>query len=175
MIYLAVDFKSTLTKIGFSENPQYREKQLQTGNPVLKIFFIFLGGKELEKQLQLRYHEYHYNLEWFSLPKNVINDIITEFQPVSTFFDTKALDSLDFIPQKYILELTETESAMVEILDSPVSEYKLSYLARNLFIAEHDVLDLLNQLKKKKYLKYTKKGQTISVVVNQAGCGLYTS
>jgi hypothetical protein len=170
MIYLAVDFKSTLTKIGFSENPQYREKQLQTGNPDLKIFFIFLGGKELEKQLQLRYHEYHYNLEWFSLPKNVINDIITEFQPVSTFFDTKALDSLDFIPQKYTLELTEMECALIEILDSPVQEYDIKCLAKNLFIAEQDIIKLLNQLKKKKVLKYTKKGYKISISVNQAGC-----
>ncbi len=169
MIYLAVDIKSTLIKIGFSDNPRYREKQLQTANPNFHIFFIFLGGAKLEKTLHNRFQDFRYDLEWFSLSKSDIYSIITEFEQLSIFFDDDLLNSIEFISQRKVINLTEQESALLKILTD--AEHSLTDLARNLFIAEQDIIKLLNQLKKKKALKYTKKGYKISVSVNQAGCG----
>lgn len=166
MIYLAIDLNSTLTKIGFSDNPQYREKQLKTGNPDLRVFFICLGGKELEKTLHNRYAEFQYDLEWFSLPKNIIDEIVLEFIHLAIFFDKSILDTIQIVPQKYTPNLTECERELVEILENRT--YKVSDLAKNLFIADNDIIKLLISLKKKKYLTYTKKGQTISISVNQA-------
>lgn len=61
-------------KIGFSDNPFNRIKELQVGNPErLKIIAMFPGSMRLERNIHARLKQYRINGEWFRWTPEVIS------------------------------------------------------------------------------------------------------
>ena len=66
-VYLAYDFRTKYTKIGFSNNPNIREKTLQSENPLIEIFLIIKQEKSQEKEYHDYFEEQRIRGEWFRL------------------------------------------------------------------------------------------------------------
>jgi hypothetical protein len=66
VIYFIGESWSRPVKIGYSENPAKRLKQIQSINPSkLKILFTVEGGRSLEKQYHEVLGEHRVRGEWF--------------------------------------------------------------------------------------------------------------
>jgi Mn-dependent DtxR family transcriptional regulator len=170
MIYLAFDFKTQLTKIGFSDSPQIREKTLQTAAPTLRIIFTAEGTKTTEKELHKRYKDYHVILEWFALDKATIKAIITDFEDKSSIISWELIEKITIENKELTVErlaayFGKLEARILELFMEVQDSYDLSYLANNLFISVPQVLKILNRLQKDKILKYKKKKQ-VEIDVN---------
>jgi len=68
-----------LVKIGISENPEKRLKQIQTSNPDSEIYGII--NENIEKMLHNIFNQYRYKKEWFFFNpiKNKIDNILNKF------------------------------------------------------------------------------------------------
>jgi hypothetical protein len=65
-VYFLLNSENSTVKIGWSEDPEFRAKSLQTGNHAeLTLLGKIPGGRNREKSLHRRLREYHVNLEWF--------------------------------------------------------------------------------------------------------------
>ena len=61
-------------KIGYSANVQRRVKQLNTGSAnKLYILCTFIGGKELEQYIQIKFHGNRINGEWFKVDRDMLD------------------------------------------------------------------------------------------------------
>lgn len=78
-VYLMRNNRTGCTKIGFSNNPSYREKTLQSEEPDIEMVHFFKGMQRLEKKLHIRYAEHRVRGEWFKLNAFQVDDIIAEF------------------------------------------------------------------------------------------------
>ena len=75
MVYFITDGR--YTKIGVTEDPKKRLKELQTGNPFkLSLAKVIDGSYEEEKQLHDMLHLYQINGEWYDF--NELNDEVIE-------------------------------------------------------------------------------------------------
>ena len=84
--YLMTDENNGSTKIGFSSNPQYRERTLQSEKPSIVLkkqipFHTESEARNLESKLHQRYKNKGYGLrgEWFNLPYKEIVELLNEF------------------------------------------------------------------------------------------------
>jgi len=75
--YLMMDSKG-YTKIGKANNPQIREKTLQSENPTIEL--IAICKEDVEKELHLKYKEYRVRGEWFKLNDKQIKYIIKKYK-----------------------------------------------------------------------------------------------
>lgn len=67
-VYLIGSPESPLVKIGWSDNPQRRLRNLQTGSPVpLHLLAVFEGGAIVEAELHRRFADKRSHDEWFDL------------------------------------------------------------------------------------------------------------
>lgn len=74
MIYLILCEQTETCKIGFSNNPEKRIKELQTSNPYqLSLISVIEGDINLEKQLHSRFRKFKIKGEWFSSNKLIID------------------------------------------------------------------------------------------------------
>lgn len=65
-VYFMVNFQHKLCKIGFSNNPEKRLKEVQTGCPFeLTIHKVVKGDIQMERTFHKIYKEYKSNGEWF--------------------------------------------------------------------------------------------------------------
>lgn len=75
-VYLIIN-SSGRVKIGSSDNPQKRLKQLQTGNSdKLKLLHVIRCNRpswQVERRIQSWFLNHRQEGEWFSLPKETIN------------------------------------------------------------------------------------------------------
>jgi Meiotically up-regulated gene 113 len=90
--YFVTDENSGLVKIGTTDNPAVRLKQLQTGNgnPLKMVLTLPVGSEHLgnettgswnERAMQRRFSQYHIRGEWFALSDEIrlfISDMIAE-------------------------------------------------------------------------------------------------
>lgn len=66
MIYLILNESNTICKIGISNNPQNRLKQLQTGSlEKLRLDSIIEGSYKEERLLHKKFKDIRENGEWF--------------------------------------------------------------------------------------------------------------
>lgn len=63
------------TKIGFSKNPQARERTLQAEDPMLDLLFYFEGTTDTEAQLHQKFAAQRVRGEWFDLSEQDIGMI----------------------------------------------------------------------------------------------------
>lgn len=170
MIYLAFDFKTTLTKIGFSDNPEKREKSLQTAAPNLKFIFTAEGSENTEKQLHSKYKEYHVIGEWFNLDKDSITEIINQFAGKSSIIYSELVEKINVANKEFNLSdlnggFNGVELRLLEIFYTESSPYNLNYLANNLFLSIPQTMKILNTLRKDKILNYKKTKNLLYVKV----------
>ena len=170
MIYLAHDFKTQLTKIGFSDAPQTREKSLQTAAPTLKIIAVADGTLKTEKELHLKYKEYHVILEWFAFDQSIIKAIIDDFGDKSSTISWDLIEKITVENKELnvnrLYDYFDKDSArLLELLMDKADFYDLKYLAHNLFLSVPQVIKILNKLRDDKILKY-KKTKQLQVDVN---------
>lgn len=78
-VYLMGNREYGLVKIGFSNNPEQRLKELQTGCPFpISIFTSFKGSLKREKQLHHQYKDLRVNGEWFKI-EDKLEDFINKY------------------------------------------------------------------------------------------------
>ena len=147
---MAKDYRTNLIKIGFSDQPTVREKTLQSEAPHIELIFITLGGRSTESALHLRYKEFRVRGEWFALSKEQIEEIIASnpilYRKTENNFLSSAAENL------------------LEILrESTQESFSPNFLANNLFIDTRNLRPILEELKKKKIIKYKWK---INIEVN---------
>ena len=76
LVYFIVDEQRQVVKIGMSQNPENRLKELQTGNPhPLTLAAIVPGGYVLERQLHERFAAHRLSGEWFQLTREIRGQI----------------------------------------------------------------------------------------------------
>ena len=78
-IYLMRDERTGLVKIGKSQNPQYREKTLQSDNPLIVLVHSWAGLPAEEKALHNEFAEKRVRGEWFQLSDEDIASIKDRF------------------------------------------------------------------------------------------------
>ncbi|MEV7282654.1 GIY-YIG nuclease family protein [Streptomyces sp. NPDC093111] len=67
-VYLIGSTDSSLVKIGWTDNPNRRLRDLQTGSPVvLQLLAVFEGGPIVEAELHRRFADKRRHGEWFDL------------------------------------------------------------------------------------------------------------
>lgn len=170
MIYLAFDFKTQLTKIGFSDAPQIREKTLQTAAPTLKIIAVADGTKTTEKELHHKYKEHHIILEWFSFDRPTIEAIIADFGDKSREINRELIEKITVENKELNVDslynyFDKDMARLLELLMTAADFYDLNYLANNLFLSVPQTMKILNKLRDDKILKY-KKAKQLEVDVN---------
>lgn len=85
MIYFITEKGSHYVKIGYSEDPVKRLKELQTGNPrKLKILGILPGLFEAEKGYHEAFSKYRVQGEWFKNTGKLKSCIIVLTDPIYT-------------------------------------------------------------------------------------------
>ena len=84
-IYLMKDERTELTKIGRSVNPSFRERTLQSDNPMIVLVGGWLGVSGDEKVLHGRYADRRFRGEWFDLSEENIQEIFEHFADRETW------------------------------------------------------------------------------------------
>lgn len=65
-VYVLLDTKNNVCKIGTSKTPLLRFKTIKSGNPFVKIFAIVYGSHKVERMLHFKYRQYNIEGEWFN-------------------------------------------------------------------------------------------------------------
>lgn len=76
-IYLMLDRINGYIKIGYSKNPEYREKTLQSELPDIEMIFQSKGTMKIEKLLHKSFNHKRIRGEWFNLDSSDIDAIRT--------------------------------------------------------------------------------------------------
>jgi hypothetical protein len=84
-IYLMKDERTELTKIGHSKNPSYRERTLQSDNPMIVLLGAWLGTQADEKMLHEKFAHRRFRGEWFELFDDDIQEIQAIFSDRETW------------------------------------------------------------------------------------------
>ena len=66
-LYLMADRRTNLTKIGTSKNPKYRERTLQSDNPLIDLLWHWEANLSDERYLHQRFETKRMRGEWFDL------------------------------------------------------------------------------------------------------------
>lgn len=95
MVYFIYNPDTNKIKIGYTKsNPQKRLNQLSTGSSSpLSLIGILDGNKDLEFEFHKRYAYLNYNLEWFSIDENLLDEINSknEMQVYVDWLDDKLI------------------------------------------------------------------------------------
>jgi len=75
--YLMVDEHTNYVKIGFSVNPDKRERTLQSEKPTIKLLHVF--SENHERQLHDKYKQKMVRGEWFNLSEKEVKHIIKSY------------------------------------------------------------------------------------------------
>lgn len=87
-IYFIYDGK--YVKMGMSENPRKRLKELQTGNPNQMILLhSFIGNDECYEAIQEEFKEYNYRSEWYCFDGELKKFIDSRFIPKTIDSETE--------------------------------------------------------------------------------------
>lgn len=81
--YLMVDKKTGHFKIGYSKNPDAREKTLQSEKPDIKL--LITCNENIEKELHKKYSDKRVRGEWFNLTEENLTEIINIFKTKNGF------------------------------------------------------------------------------------------
>ena len=74
-VYLMLNSKSNLIKIGQSQKPHFREKTLQGEEPEINVIACWRAPKKVEKELHNIYSNKRTRGEWFKLSLKDLKDI----------------------------------------------------------------------------------------------------
>jgi len=66
-IYLMLNLRNSLVKIGLSKNPNFREKTLQSEEPEIGLITFWKAPKQVERELHKQFKDKRQRGEWFKL------------------------------------------------------------------------------------------------------------
>ncbi len=136
MIYVIVNNSKTFCKIGYSNNPNKRLVELQTGNPEkLLLIRTYKGIKALEKHIHFKYKHLNVKNEWFKYSKELLEDLDKNFKNVEIEYEHK------YLIGEYEITKEEFESIKpgVKILDLSKNLQKILKLQNNLDFKNKEV------------------------------------
>lgn len=84
-LYLMLDRRTELTKIGTSRNPRFRERTLQSDAPDVNLFYSRLASLDHERQLHRDFATLRQRGEWFALSRS-------HWQQIRAFMDQQHRD-----------------------------------------------------------------------------------
>lgn len=131
MIYFIQSGTDGPIKIGYSQDPTNRLKQLQTGSPKkLKLLCAVEGGFELERRLHDSLCQYHLNNEWYHPVKEITQTLDTLKEP--QLQEPAACD----VPEDWRLSL---------VVYGPGSKVYLDWLETGAYRHRSDVIGLIRK------------------------------
>lgn len=74
-VYVMYDKHTKQYKIGFSKNPNHRERTLQSEKPSIDMIFSYKSNTKVERDLHEKYKDYRTRGEWFKINKKQIKEI----------------------------------------------------------------------------------------------------
>ena len=82
-VYIMRNNKNGAYKIGISNDPKYREHTLQSQEPDVSCIFQLAfpsreSARDVEREMHLKYAEYHMRGEWFAIPHETINQVMID-------------------------------------------------------------------------------------------------
>lgn len=78
-VYIFCDGATNLYKIGYSKNPEFREKTLAAQIPKIRCLFFSRGTPKDERALHLEYAHKRVRGEWFDLTEKELEIIKSKF------------------------------------------------------------------------------------------------
>ena len=78
-VYLMKNMDNGYYKIGYSEQPQHRERTLQAQEPDVRLLTTIAGTKQLEQKLRSDFSEHRARGEWFSFSGSALYSIAEVF------------------------------------------------------------------------------------------------
>lgn len=88
MVYLIVNDKEYVCKIGYSENPKMRLISLQTGCPYpLRLVRTIEGDIKKEKEIHQMFEDYRMEGEWFQYNRNIKEFFKIELEEPVVFYN----------------------------------------------------------------------------------------
>lgn len=93
-IYLMYDRVKGLYKIGFSKNPNYREKTLRSEEPDIQLFKKWFTPQKYESDLKKRFKAKRIRGEWFNLNTEDLSEIDKIMSKFSDSWETALSNSL---------------------------------------------------------------------------------
>lgn len=75
-IYLMRNSRNGYTKIGYSKNPQFRERTLQSEEPEIELLGMIPGSRWGEQEFHKIFDDQRVRGEWFSLTNEDCDSII---------------------------------------------------------------------------------------------------
>lgn len=73
-VYFMQNKRNKFVKIGFSKNPQVREKTLQSEEPEIELIGAIPGNVQFEKELHLAFAIVRVRGEWFDFPPEIVEN-----------------------------------------------------------------------------------------------------
>lgn len=74
-VYVMLNRRNGFFKIGYSTQPEFRERTLQSEEPEIEMILFFPGTLKDEKELHRKYSSYRKRGEWFSINETHIEEI----------------------------------------------------------------------------------------------------
>jgi hypothetical protein len=78
-VYLMKNMDNGYYKIGFSQQPEYRERTLQAQEPDVRLLATIPGTKQLEQKLRSDFAEHRARGEWFSFSSSALYSVAEVF------------------------------------------------------------------------------------------------
>lgn len=119
------DLRNGFIKIGFSSNPNRREKTLQSEQPKTELIEAWQADKSKETELHTLYDKFRVRGEWFALEETDIEDIYQFFRKHRKLSDGES-DYVAFLEDqnKRLQSEVERLTKQVEDLDAELSAFK---------------------------------------------------
>lgn len=129
MIYVILNSSKTFCKIGYSNNPNKRLVELQTGNPEeLVLIRTYEGIKALEKHIHFRYKHLNVKNEWFKYSIELLEDLDKNFKNINIEYE----QTYFLFGYKVTKEEFESFKPGVKVIDLPKSVQQILKLQNNL-------------------------------------------
>ncbi len=131
MIYFIENLETKHIKIGFTTDIKNRLSNLQTSSPYeLKVLAVCEGNDKTEKELHIKFNDYHTRGEWFNPNKELI-DYISQFPPYKS--DNKQHGNLASLRKQKKMSMEEVGKKM-KISKQAVSDIEKRYEYGNITI-----------------------------------------
>lgn len=95
-VYLMYDERTALIKIGYSIKPKYRERTLQSDNPLITLLATFPGHRSDETYLHNHFRHFRKRGEWFDLSERDIRFIEKRMYSLQYQRDLQQILQADF-------------------------------------------------------------------------------
>ena len=84
-VYILESPSIAAVKVGYSKKPLERARDLQAGNPDLKLMLFFPGSRTVETMIHKKFKRSRLGREWFKFSNKHFGDFVTEVTGCALF------------------------------------------------------------------------------------------